>query len=202
MRRTVRAAREMGISVLTLFAFSEQNWQRPGAEIQALMELLIEYLRSERAEIMNNGIRLIAIGDLSRLPNAVRDVLEELCSASRGNQTMKLALALSYGGREDITSACQCLAQEVSQGRIRPDDITLATLDARLATHELGDVDLLIRTSGEQRISNFLLWSLAYAELWFTPKLWPDFERSDLEQALTDYETRERRFGLTRGQLC
>ena len=201
VKEVVRAARKIGIPALTLFAFSEQNWDRPPDEVEALMELLYRYVLDEHDEIMDNGIRLTAIGDLDRLPTFVREPIFSLIDESRGNHEMILCLALSYGGREDIVQASRRLAEEVRSGRIDPAEINEVTFEGRLGTADLPPVDLVIRTSGELRISNFLLWQLAYAELYFTPVRWPDFGRADLEQALAAYADRERRFGMTSDQL-
>jgi undecaprenyl diphosphate synthase len=201
VRETVRAARELGIKALTLFAFSEQNWDRPPDEVDALMELLYRYVLEERAEIMDNQIRLTAIGALDRLPGFVREPLFALCEASKQNRGMTLCLALSYGGREDIVGAARALAQEIRAGRIDPDEVNEVVLESRLSTAELPPLDLLIRTSGEYRISNFLLWQAAYAELYFTPRMWPEFRRPHLLEAIEVFQKRERRFGRTSAQL-
>ena len=202
VKEVVRAARRMGISALTLFAFSEQNWDRPPDEVEALMELLYRYVLEEHDEIMDNGIRLTAIGDLDRLPAFVREALFSLIKESEANQEMTLCLALSYGGREDILQATRRLAEEVRSGRIDPAEINEVLLENRLCTAGLPPLDLMIRTSGELRISNFLLWQLAYAELYFTPTMWPDFRTASLEEALRSYVNRERRFGMTSDQLA
>jgi undecaprenyl diphosphate synthase len=197
VREVVRAARQLGLPALTLYAFSSQNWQRPPDEVKALMELLRDYLIEERPEIMDNGIRLTAIGRLERLPSLVREPLDELVRDSAGNRDMVLCLALSYGGREAILDA----ARAALQAGIPADRLDEETVSRFLPTSELPPLDLVIRTSGEQRISNFLLWESAYAELYFTETLWPDFHRADLERALEAFEGRERRFGLTSEQL-
>jgi undecaprenyl diphosphate synthase len=196
VRRTVRAARRLGIRAITLYAFSEQNWARPGAEVDALMALLHEFLVSEHDEIMGNGIRLAAVGNLERLPPLVRGVLDPLRHESEGNAAMTLTLALSYGGREEIATAAQELAREVAAGRMSPDDVTVDALHARIPSVAVGDPDLVIRTGGERRISNFLLFGAAYAELHFADVLWPDFSADDLWTAIASYQARERRFGL------
>ena len=195
VRRIVRVGRRLGLDALTLYAFSEQNWARPPGEVDALMGLLREYLVSEWDEIMGNGIRLVAIGDVSRLPEPVRDALDPLRSASSHNGAMTLALALSYGGREEIATAARELAAEAVAGRNTPDQIDVAALSARIPSLSVGDPDLIIRTGGEQRISNFLLFGAAYAELAFTDRLWPDFTEDDLFAAIASYQRRERRFG-------
>jgi undecaprenyl diphosphate synthase len=195
VRRVVRVARRLGIDALTLYAFSEQNWARPPGEVDALMGLLREFLVTERGEIVENGIRLVAIGDLERLPASVRDVLDPLKNASSDNRDMTLALALSYGGREEIATAARELAIEAAAGRLDPARIDARLLAERLPSLGVGDPDLIIRTGGEQRISNFLLYGAAYAELAFTDRLWPDFDESDLFAAIAEYQRRERRFG-------
>jgi undecaprenyl diphosphate synthase len=195
VRKVVRAARRLGLDALTLYAFSEQNWARPAGEVDALMGLLREFLISERDEILDNGIRLVAIGDLSRLPEPVRDVLDPLRKASNPNHRMTLALALSYGGREEIAAVARDLAREVAAGQLEAANIDAALLASRMPSLEVGDPDLIVRTGGEQRLSNFLLYGAAYAELAFTDRLWPDFEPDDLFQAIASYQRRERRFG-------
>ncbi len=202
VRDITRAARELGIEALTLYAFSVQNWARPGDEVTALMELLRDYLRDERDEIMNNQIRLHAIGDLDRLPPVVRAPLDALCWESAGHQGMVLTLALSYGGRESLALAARKLAAAAVAGEVAAADIDVERFGASLPTAGLPPLDLLIRTSGEQRISNFLLWEAAYAELMFVDVMWPDFRRRHLYECLDDYAQRERRFGLTSAQLA
>jgi undecaprenyl diphosphate synthase len=201
VRRTVRAARRLGLRALTLYAFSEQNWARPEDEVDALMDLLREFLLTERDEILDNGIRLNAIGNLGRLPALVRAVLDPLRRDSEDNTQMTLTLALSYGGREEIANAARELARAVAAGRIKPDDVTPEALHAHMPSLSVGDPDLVIRTGGERRISNFLLYGLAYAELYFADVLWPDFAEKDLFAAVASYQTRERRFGLTGEQV-
>jgi undecaprenyl diphosphate synthase len=196
VRRTIRAAREVGTDTLTLYAFSAQNWGRPQGEVTHLMRLLRTFAIRESAELMARGIRLVTIGDSTRLPTFARAPLSALEAASATNGAMTLCLALSYGGREALAAAARRLAADVARGRLAPDDVTEGEIAARLDTRQLPPVDLLIRTSGEQRLSNFLLWEAAYAELHFTPVLWPDFGRETLEVALADYAGRQRRFGL------
>jgi undecaprenyl diphosphate synthase len=198
VRKIVTACRERGIQVLTLFAFSAQNWSRPSPEVSALMTLLSEYLKLERPTILDNGIRLTAIGDIDALPDRPRNTLQELIADSSHNSDMTLCLALSYGGREEIAAAARRLATQVSAGEIAPDDIDTDAFDKRLWSSQLGPVDLMIRTSGELRISNFLLWGLAYAELYFSEHMWPDFDETTLDDALRSYATRQRRFGSVR----
>lgn len=195
VNRIVTACRKRGISVLTLFAFSSQNWVRPSLEVQALMALLGEYIKSERRTILDNGIRLVAIGNLKSLPDSPRTTLEALISESSGNTGMTLCLALSYGGQEEIAAAAKEVATLAAQGALDPARIDLDTFAQHLWSAPLGPVDLLIRTSGELRISNFLLWGLAYAELYFCDVLWPDFSEKDLDAALDGFSGRNRRFG-------
>ena len=201
MRVTVESCARLGVRALTLYAFSAQNWSRPIDEVRQLMELLRDYLLGEREEIMGNDIRLTTIGDLSRMPDFVVEPLEALRRDSADNQGMTLCLALSYGGRESIATAARALAQAVKDGALEPEDIDVVTFGDELATRGLPELDLLIRTSGEQRLSNFLLWETAYAELYFTETLWPDFSRIHLMQAFEAFQSRERRFGLTSEQL-
>jgi undecaprenyl diphosphate synthase len=201
VRAVTRAARELGVQVLTLYAFSAQNWQRPPDEVMGLMELLVEFTVRERAEILDHDIRLRAIGELDRLPPFVREPLLELCDASRHGRRMTLCLALSYGGRESLVAAAQRLAADVVAGRLAPASLDDRALAAALPTADLPPLDLMIRTSGERRLSNFLLWEAAYAELYFTEVLWPDFGRAELVAALEDFARRERRFGLLPEQL-
>jgi len=201
VKEVVRAAREVGLRALTLYAFSSQNWDRPPDEVATLMQLLRDYVIDERAEIMENGIRLIAIGDVDRLPDFVREPLETLMRDSSGNRAMTLCLALSYGGRESIVSTARALCELAARGALRPEDLTEDRFSAALQTGGLPQLDLLVRTSGEERLSNFLLWEAAYAELYFTDTYWPDFGREQLMKALESYDRRERRFGRTREQI-
>jgi len=201
VREVTRCARRVGIQALTLYAFSSQNWARPADEVAGLMELLREYLEKERAEILENQIRLSAIGDLDRLPRYVRDPLEKLRADSANNQGMVLSLALSYGSREEILQAAARLAQRVAQEGLPPGGLKEADLEQHLWTRDLPPLDLVIRTSGEHRISNFLLWQAAYAELAFTDVLWPEFRANQFLDCVFEYQQRERRFGLTSAQL-
>ena len=201
VREVTRTARRVGVQALTLYAFSSQNWARPAEEVAGLMELLREYLESERAEILDNGIRLNAIGEVDRLPRYVRDPLEKLREDSAHNTGMVLTLALSYGGREELLQAARRLAQDVARGEVDPARLQEKDLEARLWTHDLPQLDLVIRTSGEQRISNFLLWQMAYAELSFCDILWPDFRTEAFLNCMAQYQQRERRFGLTSAQV-
>ncbi len=196
VRRIVRAARRLGLKALTLYAFSEQNWARPEDEVDALMGLLRDYLLSERNEILENGIRLNAVGNLGRLPALVRAVLDPLRRETSDNSQMTLTLALSYGGREEIADAAKEIARRAVSGDIDPEDVTPETMHSLMPSLKSGDPDLVIRTGGERRISNFLLYGLAYAELHFADVLWPDFSEADLHEAIASYQLRERRFGL------
>jgi undecaprenyl diphosphate synthase len=202
VRDVTRASRELGLQALTLYAFSSQNWARPPDEVAGLMQLLREFLIDERSEILDNGIRLEALGDIERLPAFVRDPLDELRTASSGNSKMVLTLALSYGGRESIATAARQAAADITAGIIRAEQLDCDRLGSYLPTAKLPELDLLIRTSGEQRVSNFMLWEMAYAELMFVEIMWPDFRREHLYQCLDQYKTRERRFGLTTAQLA
>jgi undecaprenyl diphosphate synthase len=201
VREVTRAARELGLEALTLYAFSSQNWDRPLEEVRMLMALLRDYLVDERDEILGNDIRLVTIGNVDRLPDFVREPLDALKADSARNKSMTLCLALSYGGRESIVDAARSLVQRVSAGEIRLQDVNELSFSEALSTSGLPALDLVIRTSGEQRLSNFLLWEVAYAELYFTDTLWPDFKRPELMEALGTYQGRERRFGLTSEQV-
>jgi undecaprenyl diphosphate synthase len=200
VRDITRYARETGIEALTLYAFSSQNWARPIEEVTGLMHLLREFLIDERAEILDNAIRLEAIGDVHKLPAFVTEPLHELRAASAGNRGMTLTLALSYGGRESIARAAASAARDVAAGTLKADDLDADRFASYLPT--MPAVDLLIRTSGEQRISNFMLWEIAYAELVFVDVQWPEFRREHFAQCLEQYAARERRFGLTSAQLA
>jgi undecaprenyl diphosphate synthase len=201
VREIVRACRRRGVEALTLYSFSTENWRRPKAEVGALMSLLQRYVLQERQEILENGIRLRAIGQVDRLPIFVRTPLKALARESRNNSGMTLNLALSYGGRAEIVDAVQSLAEDVKRGRIRPSDIDEAAISSRLYTAGLPDPDLLIRTSGELRVSNFLLWQIAYAEIYVTDVAWPDFRTPELDAAFAAFGGRERRYGKTGAQL-
>ena len=202
VRDITRAARELGIEALTLYAFSSQNWARPADEVAGLMQLLREFLIDERSEILDNGIRLEALGDIERLPAFVREPLDELRTVSRSNSKMVLTLALSYGGRESIARAARAAAAEVVAGRYTLDQLDADKLGSYLPTASLPQLDLLIRTSGEQRVSNFMLWEVAYAELIFVDIMWPEFRRQHLYKCVEDYADRERHFGMTSAQLA
>jgi len=196
VRATLRAARRLGIPALTLYAFSEQNWDRPRQEVNALVDLLCECLVSERDELIDNKIRLSAIGRLHKLPARAQSQLKSLTEATESFEEMTLTLALSYGGREELVDAARALAVKARDADIDPSDIDEAMIARSLPSMEVGPVDLLIRTGGEQRISNFLLWGSAYAEFYFTEDLWPDFDATSLYRAIEAYQERERRFGL------
>jgi undecaprenyl diphosphate synthase len=202
VRDITRASRQLGIEALTLYAFSSQNWARPAEEVAGLMQLLRDFLIDERSEILDNGIRLEALGEIDRLPSLVREPLDELRAVSAKNSDMVLTLALSYGGRESITRAARSLAADIVAGKVKPETVDVDKLNSYLPTAHLPPLDLLIRTSGEQRISNFMLWEVAYAELVFVDVLWPEFRREHLYKCLEQYGARERRFGLTSQQLA
>jgi len=197
VRRTLVAAGELGIPYLTLFGFSSENWKRPQDEIESLMGLLRHYLRSEIAELHRHGVRLRIIGERDRLAGDIAGLIRNAEILTCDNDRMNLTIALSYGGRAEIVAAARAIAAEVMAGKLALDRIDEAAVARHLFTSELPEPDLLIRTSGEQRISNFLLWQCAYAELVFTKTLWPDFGRADLEQAVADFGGRERRYGAS-----
>jgi undecaprenyl diphosphate synthase len=201
VREVVRAAREVGLGALTLYAFSAQNWQRPPEEVATLMQLLRDYVIEEHDEIMDNDIRLTAIGEVERLPAFVKEPLDALIRESAGNTEMTLCLALSYGGRESIVAAARALAEAIAAGELAPNQVNEARISAALQTAGMPQLDLLVRTSGEERLSNFLLWEAAYAELYFTDTYWPAFGKTELYQALESFRHRERRFGRTREQI-
>lgn len=201
VREVTRSARRIGIKALTLYAFSAQNWARPADEVAGLMDLLREYLESERQEIMENNIRLHAIGELDRLPKRVRQPLDSLRSDSARNGGMVLTLALSYGGREEIVAAACKLAERIAQGEIDARVASPEDFEAGLWTQGLPQLDLVIRTSGEMRLSNFLLWQAAYAEMIFVDQLWPEFRGMEFARSIGEFQQRERRFGLTSAQL-
>lgn len=200
-KEIIQACRELGIEVLTLYAFSTENWKRPQREIRTLMGLLKRFLAAEGASLVKNNIRLKTIGAIEDLPADVREVLNAVIHQSSSNTGMILNAALSYSGRNEIIQAIKKIGQAVAAGSIQPADINEQLFSEYLYTAGLPDPDLLIRTSGEYRISNFLLWQTAYTELYITSTLWPDFSKKDLLRALADYAKRERRFGLTRQQI-
>jgi undecaprenyl diphosphate synthase len=196
VRAVVEAARQLGIHYLTLFAFSHENWQRPKAEVRFLMQLFHRYLITESKRLMKRDIRVVAVGEMSRLPSPVRRVLTETIRLTARNQGMTVVLALSYGGRQELVEATRRIAEAAACGRITLDQIDERMVQRELMTAGIPDPDLLIRTSGEVRLSNFLLFQLAYTELYFTETLWPDFRERDLLMALSAYQARTRRFGL------
>ena len=201
VREVVTACRELGIKVLTLYAFSIENWRRPADEVNALMGLLKQYLQKECEEMVQNSIRLNAVGRIEDLPPDVQTTLRETMRKTEGCDGMILNLALSYGGRSEILHAVQGILSDFQKGKVKPEEITVQRFPEYLWTHGIPDPDLLIRTSGEFRVSNFLLWQIAYTELYVTETLWPDFDRKELLKAIADYQSRERRFGLTSEQL-
>jgi undecaprenyl diphosphate synthase len=201
VREIVRECRKKGVEALTLYSFSTENWSRPPEEVSALMALLKRYVLSERTELLEQGIKIRVIGQMQRLPLFVRTPLKALCKESSDNTGMTLNLALSYGGRADIVAAVQEIARDVKAGKLAPEQIVEGTVDEHLSTAGLPDPDLLIRTSGEMRVSNFLLWQLAYAEFYVTDIHWPDFRAEALDEALAVYASRGRRFGLTDAQI-
>ena len=201
VREVLEAGVEIGLGYVTLFTFSTENWKRPKLEVRALMELLINTIGKEVPTLMQNNVRLRAIGNLEDLPKRAQRELSRAMSLTEGNTGLVLTLALSYGGRSDILQAAQKLAQKAKNGEIDPESISEADLRSQMSTNFLPDPELMIRTSGEFRISNFLLWELAYAEIYIMQKLWPDFTREDLYAAIHDYQNRERRFGMISEQL-
>jgi len=201
VRRIVEACRYLNVGVLTLYAFSTQNWSRPETEVSGLMKLFGIYIRKERNRLLKNGIRLRVIGDREALSKGLRSAIESLEAASKDNTGMLLQVAVSYGGREEILAATRKIAEAVRAGELEPEEINEATFGRHLYTGGEPDPDLVIRTSGEFRISNFLLWQLAYSELYFLDKLWPEFTKNDFYNAVIDFQKRERRFGMTSEQL-
>ena len=195
VRRIVEAAVEIGIPYLTLYAFSQENWNRPAAEVGALMRLLTHYVRKERDELIRQGVEVRVFGNLERLSGTARKAVDHIQSRTAGGKNMRLNLMISYGSRAEILNATRKIAEMVKNGAITVDDIDEQLFSSQLYTADVPDPDLLIRTSGEQRISNFLLWQLAYTELYITPTLWPDFRRENLLAAIHEYQKRERRFG-------
>ncbi len=201
VRDTTEAAAELGIPWLTLYAFSTENWNRPQFEVSALMALLVDTLREEIETLNKNNIRLQAIGDLDRLPKRTHKALLEGIANTSNNTRMTLTLALNYSSRWEITQACVQIAEEIRTGKLQPDAITEETISTHLATAGMPNPELLIRTSGENRVSNYLLWQIAYAELYFTTVFWPDFRKEHFYEALVSYQNRERRFGMTSEQV-
>jgi undecaprenyl diphosphate synthase len=198
VREVIEGAVDAGIRILTLFAFSTENWQRPRLEITALMGLLELYARQERTELVRQGVEVHVLGELDRIESAARRAVDTIVTGTRGGARMRLNLMVSYGGREEIVRAARVLAERVRAGEITAEAINDEAFRSQLFTGDLPDPDLLIRTSGEYRISNFLLWQLAYTELHITPVLWPDFTRDDLYAAVRDFQRRDRRFGRVR----
>jgi len=201
VQMVVDQASNLGIGYLTLFAFSSENWSRPKLEVRALMTLLKKYIRNELRRMLKNNIRFNVIGNRADLPDEVNEILDDALQQTAGNTGMVLTLALSYGGRQEIAQAAARIARKVQSGQLQPEDVTESLFNQHLDTAGLPDPDLLIRTSGEMRISNFLLWQLAYAELYFTDINWPDLTITTLHAALADYQARERRFGKTSAQV-
>lgn len=201
VQRCLEFCLERDVEVLTLYAFSSENWGRPAEEVGGLMKLFAGTLEREAEEMHRRGIRLRFIGDRSRFSTALQAKMQAAEALTRGNTRMTLTIAASYGGRQDLAMAARQLAEQVAAGQLRPEEIDEARLGQHTALADLPPPDLMIRTGGDLRISNFLLWQLAYAELWFTPQLWPDFDRDTLQQAFDDFAARQRRFGLTPAQL-
>jgi len=201
VRETTEAAAELGVEHLTLYAFSTENWNRPKLEIDALMHLLLQTINKETETLLKNNIRLNAIGNLQNLPGKISQGLQKIMDNTAGNDRMTLTLALSYSSRWEIVDTMKKLALQVRENKISIEDLNQEMFANQLNTASIPDPELLIRTSGEYRISNFLLWQIAYAELYFTPKLWPDFRKEDLYEAILDFQGRERRFGKTSEQI-
>ena len=201
VRAVTEAATELGVKYLTLYAFSTENWNRPAFEINALMSLLLDTIHGEVETMMKNNIRLNAIGDLDKLPEKTLNALLEGMQETRDNDRMTLTLALNYSARWELTYAAQAMAKDVAAGVLQVEDITATVMESYLTTKSIPDPDLLIRTSGEHRISNFLLWQIAYSELYFTDVFWPEFRERDFYEAVIDYQGRERRFGKTSDQV-
>lgn len=201
VRDTVEACAEMGVGFLTLYAFSTENWNRPKFEVNALMRLLVSTIGKETKTLLKNNVRLNAIGDLNSLPGDCKKELEEAMEKTSKNTGLTLNLALSYSSRWDITNATKLIAQKVASGELKAEDINQETISGHLSTNGVPDPELVIRTSGEYRISNYLLWEIAYAEFFFSPVLWPDFRRDELFRAVIDFQNRERRFGKTSEQI-
>jgi len=202
LRRTVRAAADMGISVLTLYSFSTENWARPQAEVRFLLELLRRFIRTDVADLHKSNVRIMIIGDRDGLEPSLRKMFEEAEALTRENTALRLVIAFNYGSRQEITRAVQVLARKVAEGRIAPEDITPAVIGNHLDTAGLPDPDLLIRTGGEQRISNYLLWQCAYTEFVFLPEFWPEFDAAALARAIDIFRARDRRFGGLKAQTA
>jgi undecaprenyl diphosphate synthase len=202
VRAAIEAGAELGVKYLTMYAFSTENWTRPQQEVNALMELLVSTIEDELPTLMKNGIRLETIGNIAQLPEKCQKQLEKTKTKTAANDRLTLVLALSYSSRWDIIEAVKKVAQSVEQGSLKSDEIDETVLNKALSTAKYPHPDLLIRSSGEQRISNFLMWEIAYSELYFTPVLWPDFTKDDFYRAIVDYQGRERRFGKTSEQIA
>lgn len=201
VRAVTEAAAELGIKFLTLYAFSTENWNRPEDEVKGLMSLLIHTIEAETPTLNKNNVRLLSIGDNSRMPEDVRKRLQACIETTKNNTGLTLVLALSYSSRWEITKATQDIAKDIACGTIKTEEITEKLISSYMCTKNIPDPELLIRTSGEYRISNFLLWQIAYSELYFTEVLWPDFQKEDLYKAIINYQSRERRFGKTSEQI-
>lgn len=195
VRELVRCCDDWGIEALTVYSFSTENWKRPPQEVSVIMTLLEQFLQRELPEMMERHIRLELVGGLQDLPDSVQKQIQKSMGATAENQGMRFTVATNYGGRQEILQACQAIATQVKQGSLNPEDIDQAVFERHLYTVNVGDPDLLIRTSGEMRISNFLLWQLAYAEIYITDTLWPDFDRAEMHRALWEFQKRDRRFG-------
>jgi undecaprenyl diphosphate synthase len=202
VRTVIEAAAELGIEFLTLYAFSTENWNRPDDEVSALMDIMVDSLNNETETLLKNQISTLVIGDISRLSDKVRERLLETIRVTSGGTRLKLVVALSYSSRWEISEACRNIALDVKKGKLNSDNINERTVAAYLETSDLPDPELMIRTSGEKRISNFLLWQLAYTELYFTEKLWPDFGKEDFYKAVANFQKRERRYGRTSEQIA
>ncbi|WKD85036.1 Ditrans,polycis-undecaprenyl-diphosphate synthase ((2E,6E)-farnesyl-diphosphate specific) [Polaribacter huanghezhanensis] len=201
VRESIEAAAEIGVKAITLYAFSTENWNRPKMEVNALMKLLITSLKKELPSFQENGVKVNAIGDITSLPKKAQKVLSEVINDTKNNSKITLTMALSYGSREEIVNTIKNISKKVVNNELQIEEIDEKVINNHLYTFNLPDVDLMIRTSGEQRISNFLLWQMAYAELYFTSILWPDFRKSDFFDAIIEYQNRERRFGKTSEQI-
>ena len=201
VRETTESCAELGVKYLTLYAFSTENWSRPKSEVDALMELLVETIRKEVPTLMKNNVRLQTIGNTETLPGSCQKNLKKAIAQTKENTGLTLILALSYSGRWEIVQAVKNIAQQVKEGKLEIDEIDIETFDSSLSTAKIPDPELMIRTSGEMRISNFLLWQLAYTELYVTETLWPDFRKENLYEAILSYQERERRFGKTSEQM-
>lgn len=201
VRRTIEAAAEAGVKYLTLYTFSTENWNRPKEEVDALMSLMVKAVHSELESLKKNQVRLKAIGKLKDLPTTCYEELQRAIQETADDKGLTVVLALSYSGRSELTYAARQLAQKVQKGLLKPEDITPETMGQNMYDSEIPDPDILIRTGGEFRVSNFLLWQLAYTEFFFLPKMWPEFQKDDLWQVILDFQSRERRFGKTSEQV-